>query len=118
MNKEKIVVHVGVGRIIEEWLSLHYEIVSIRKLNHEMKDLDILKLANEEGALIITMGQRFGELIYKHFSFHHEILLLLLEDAVAEEKLCVIQKIFLNRYSSIRNKFSVYLNGKLKIRTN
>ena len=40
MNKEKIVIDVGVGRIIEEWLSLHYEIISIRKLNHEMPDLE------------------------------------------------------------------------------
>ncbi|MGN6540124.1 MAG: DUF5615 family PIN-like protein [Ginsengibacter sp.] len=118
MNKEKIVIDVGVGRIIEEWLSLHYEIISIRKLNHEMPDLDILKLANEKGALIITMDKDFGELIYKQFSFHHGILLLRLEDAVAEEKLSVIQNIFFNSYSRIKNNFSVYQNGKLRIRTN
>ena len=40
MNMEKIVIDVGVGRIIEEWLSLHYEIISVRKLNHEMPDLE------------------------------------------------------------------------------
>ena len=108
MNKEKIVIDVGVGRIIEEWLSLHYEIISIRKLNHEMA----------EGAVIITMDKDLGELIKKQFSFHHGILLLRLEDAVAEEKLSVIQNIFLNSYSRIKNNFSVYQNGKLRIRTN
>jgi predicted nuclease of predicted toxin-antitoxin system len=118
MSSDKIIIDVGVGRIIEEWLSLHFEIISIRKLNHEMPDLDILKLANEEHALIITMDKDFGELIYKQFSFHHGILLLRLEDAVAEEKLSVIQNIFLNSYSRIKNNFSVYQNGKLRIRTN
>jgi predicted nuclease of predicted toxin-antitoxin system len=95
-----------------------FSIISIKKLNREMSDLDILKLANEEHALIITMDKDFGELFYKQFSFHHGILLLRLEDAVAEEKLSVIQNIFLNSYSRIKNNFSVYQNGKLRIRTN
>jgi predicted nuclease of predicted toxin-antitoxin system len=95
-----------------------FSIISIKKLNREMSDLDILKLANEEHALIITMDKDFGELIYKQFSFHHGILLLRLEDVVAEEKLFVIQNIFLNSYSRIKNNFSVYQNGKLRIRTN
>ncbi len=36
MSDEKInkmIVDIGVGRIIEEWLSFHYEIISIGKLN-------------------------------------------------------------------------------------
>jgi len=117
-NYDKIVIDVGVGKIIEEWLSLHYRIISIRQINNEMSDLDILKLANEENALIITMGKDFGELIYKQFSFHHGILLLRLEDAVAEEKVSVIQNIFSNSYTRIKNNFSVYQNGKLRIRSN
>src|SRR6185312_15272869 len=112
MISDKIVIDVGVGRIIEEWLSLHFKIISISKLNHEMGDLDILKLANENNALIITMDKDFGELVYKQFSFHYGILLLRLEDAVAEEKLSVIQNIFLHNYSRIKNNFSVYQNGK------
>lgn len=115
---DKLIVDVGVGKVIEEWLSLHYKIISIRKINHEMPDLDILKLANKENALIITMDKDFGELIFKQFSFHHGILLLGLEDAVAGEKLSVIQNIFQNSYSQIRNNFSVYQNGKLRIRNN
>ena len=73
-----------------------------------MPDLDILKLANERSALLITMDKDFGELIYKQFSFHDGILLLRLEDAVAEEKLSVIQNIFFKNYSKIKNNFSVY----------
>lgn len=50
----------------------------------------------------------------KQFSFHNGVLLLRLEDAVAEEKLSVIQNIFLNNYPAIKNNFSVYQNGKLR----
>ncbi len=122
MNEEssdKIVVDIGVGKIIEEWLSIQkFKIISIRKINSQMPDLEILKLANEEKALIITMDKDFGELVYKEFSLHYGILLLRLEDAVAEEKLSVIRNIFQNSYSQIKNNFSVYQNGKLRIRTN
>ena len=116
---DKIIVDIGVGKIIEEWLSLQkFKIISIRNINPEMPDLEILKLSNKEEALIITMDKDFGELVYKQFSFHHGILLLRLEDAVAEEKLSVIQNIFLNSLSQIRNNFCVYQNGKLRIRNN
>ena len=116
---DKIVIDVGVGKIIEEWLSQqNFEVLSIRNLNHEMRDLDILKLANKRNALIITMDKDFGELVYKQFSFHHGVLLLRLEDAVAEEKLSVIQNIFPTHYSQIKNNFSVYQNGRLRIRPN
>jgi predicted nuclease of predicted toxin-antitoxin system len=83
-----------------------------------MQDLEILKLSNKEKTLIITMDKDFGELVYKQFSFHHGILLLRLEDAVAGEKLSAIQNIFLNSFSKIRNNFCAYQNGKLRIRTN
>ena len=115
---DKIVIDVGVGKIVEEWLALQkFKIISIRKINPEMSDLGILNLSNREEALIITMDKDFGELVYKQFSFHHGILLLRLEDAVAEEKLSVIQNIFLSNFSKIRNNFCVYQNGKLRIRT-
>lgn len=64
------------------------------------------------------MDKDFGELVFKQLSFHYGILLLRLEDALAEEKLSVIQNIFPNNYSQLKNNFSVYQNGKLRIRTN
>ncbi len=81
-----------------------------------MSDSEILKLANKESALIITMDKDFGELVYKNLSFHHGMLLLRLEDAVSEEKLSVIRGIFPDYFLQIKNNFSVYQNGKLTTR--
>ena len=62
----KIIIDVGVGRIIEEWLSLQgFDVTIIRKLNPEMTDLDIIKLADDKDAIIITMDKDFGELVLK-----------------------------------------------------
>jgi predicted nuclease of predicted toxin-antitoxin system len=73
-------------------------------------------LANNEDAIIITMDKDFGELVFKNHSSHKGILLLRLEDAVAEEKLSSIQNIFSNHLSQIKNNFCVYQNGRLRIR--
>ncbi len=113
----KIIIDAGVGRIIEEWLSRQgFNIIAISKINPEIADSDILKLANNEDAVIITMDKDFGELVFKNNSSHKGILLLRLEDAVAEEKLSAIQNIFSNHSSQMKNNFCVYQNGKLRIR--
>ena len=50
----KFVVDVGVGRIIETWLAEQsFSVISIRTMNPEMPDTDIMELANRENAIII-----------------------------------------------------------------
>ena len=111
------IIDVGVGRIIESWLQQqNFSVIGIRSLNPEMADTDIIELANKEDAIIITMDKDFGELIFKNKFQHKGVLLLRLEDAVAEEKLAVIQNIFPEHLLNIKNKFAVYQNGKLRIR--
>jgi predicted nuclease of predicted toxin-antitoxin system len=113
----KFVIDVGVGRILETWLAEQsFSVVSIRSVNPEMTDTDIIGLANREDAIIISMDKDFGELIFKNKIQHKGVLLLRLEDAVAEEKLAVMQNIFPEYLLEIKNKFAVYQNGKLRIR--
>lgn len=112
-----IVIDVGVGNIIEEWLFNNgYHVLAIRNTNPKMDDVDIIEYARNENAIIITMYKDFGELVYKNSSLHAGIQLLRLDDAVAEEKLSVIQDIFPDYLSQIQNNFCVYQNGKLRIR--
>jgi predicted nuclease of predicted toxin-antitoxin system len=116
-NEYKFVIDVGVGRIIETWLAeQNFSVFAIRSLNPEMADTEIIEFADREDAIIISMDKDFGELIFKNKIQHKGILLLRLEDAVAEEKLAVIQNIFPEHLSDIKNKFAVYQNGKLRIR--
>lgn len=69
-----------------------------------------------ENAIIITMDKDFGELIFKGHASHKGVLLLRLEDALAEEKLAAIQNIFPDHLQKLKNNFSVYQNGKLRTR--
>jgi predicted nuclease of predicted toxin-antitoxin system len=113
----KFIIDVGVGRIIEEWLKLQdFTVISIATINPEMTDSEILKLADKEKAIIITMDKDFGELVFKSHEPHKGVLLLRLEDAHDEEKLAAIQNIFPDHLPKLKNNFVVYQNGKLRIR--
>ena len=113
----KFIVDVGVGRSIEEWLILNnFTTLSITSINPEMPDVNILELSNKEDAIIITMDKDFGELVFKNLLPHKGVLLLRLEDAISAEKLAVIETLIPYRILEIKNKFSVYQNGKLRIR--
>lgn len=111
------IIDVGVGRIIENWLQQQsFSVIGIRSLNPEMTDTGMIELANKEDAIIISMDKDFGELIFKNKIQHKGVLLLRLEDAVAEENLAVIQNLFPEYLLDIKSKFAVYQNGKLRIR--
>ncbi len=113
-----MLIDVGVGRIIEEWLKLQdFTIISIGKLNPEMPDTEILELAEKEKAVIITMDKDFGELVFKNHKPHHGVFLLRLEDALAEEKISCNSKYISRPFTKkMKNNFAVYQNGKLRIR--
>ncbi len=117
ITQTKFVIDVGVGRSVENWLtSQKFSVFSISLINPEMTDVEILQLAFNENAILITMDKDFGELIFKNHSLHTGVLLLRLEDAVAEEKLSAIQNIIPEQLQKLKNNFSVYQNGKLRIR--
>ena len=113
----KFVIDVGVGRSIEEWLaSQNFKVLAIASINPEMKDFEIIQLANHEDGIIVTMDKDFGELVFKNNKTHKGILLLRLDDAVSEEKLAAIQNIIPEYLGKLKNNFSVYQNGKLRTR--
>lgn len=73
ISKLKIIIDVGVGRIIEEWLTQQgFNVIAIIKIDPEMADSDIIRLANNEDAIIITMDKDFGELVFKIHTSHKE----------------------------------------------
>jgi predicted nuclease of predicted toxin-antitoxin system len=117
MNSINFIVDIGVGKTIEQWLLKEgYSIISTSKLNHELADKDIIALAIKHSSIIITMDKDFGELVFKDMLIHCGILLLRLEDAVAEEKLAALQNILPKHINELTNNFCVYQNGKFRTR--
>ena len=113
----KFLVDVGVSIKVERWLINHgYDTKSVRDINPQMLDEEILRIAVSEKRMVITMDKDFGELVYNSGLPHTGVLLLRLEEAASEEKVKVIENI-LGKYSNnLLNKFCVFKDEKLRIR--
>jgi predicted nuclease of predicted toxin-antitoxin system len=81
-----------------------------------MPDADILALAAAEDRLVITMDKDFGELVYRSKQSHAGVLLLRMEDADGQAKRAVIEAIVTNHLDELGGHFSVYQQGRLRIR--
>ena len=114
----KFIDDVGVSLKVEKWLQeIGCDIKAVRDINPKMTDHDILKIAASEKRMVITMDKDFGELVFNSKRSHAGVLLLRLEDADSEEKLKVMKNI-MEKYSDlIINKFCVFKNGKLRIKS-
>jgi len=113
----KFLIDVGVGKSIEKWLAEKaYDTCAVRHINPSMTDREIVLRAREDNRIIITMDKDFGELIYQSHMTHAGVLLLRLEDESAEEKLRVVRKILAGYSDKIAHAFSVYQNGRLRVR--
>jgi predicted nuclease of predicted toxin-antitoxin system len=108
---------VGVGKKVESYLSkIGYDVLSVRSINPHMRDVDILDLAAKEKRLVVTMDKDFGELVYRSRKVHAGVLLLRLEDATADKKKEVMLEILESFSNEIKDSFSVYSQGKLRVR--
>lgn len=112
-----VLTDVGVGRAVEEWLrSAGYDLKTVRDLDPRMSDDDILRWAVREQRLVVTMDKDFGEMVYRSGQVHAGVLLLRLDDATGDEKVRVIRAIFTRQGHQLTSHFSVYQNGRLRIR--
>lgn len=113
----KFLVDVGVGKQVEDWLqSDGHDVKCVRNINPSAKDEDILKIANSESRMVITMDKDFGELIFNSGKAHSGVLILRLEDAKGKQKAEILEKIIHIYEEKISNRFCVYQDGKLRIR--
>lgn len=113
----KILTDVGVGKAVENYLQQEgHDVLAVRDIDPDMPDDDILALAVQEQRLVITMDKGFGELVYHSGQPHAGVLLLRLEDARSDEKVGVVKEIFAYHAVNLPKHFSVYQNGRLRIR--
>jgi len=112
-----VLTNVGVGRVVEDSLRVAgYDVSAVRDVDPRMDDIDILQWAVRVRRLVITMDNDFGELVYHSGQSHAGVLLLRLEGATGDVKARVVLKIFAQHASRLSGRFSVYQDGRLRIR--
>jgi predicted nuclease of predicted toxin-antitoxin system len=111
------VVDLNVGEAVAEALKLAgHDVVFISDGDPTMRDRDILRLAVHDQRIVITMDHDFGELVYRSGEPHAGILLLRMPDSTASEKVRVVGEIISRFGGQLPRHFSVYRNGRLRVR--
>jgi len=104
------------GPLVAKWLlSKNYQVLSIYDGFRGIKDIEILRIAQEEKWVIITNDKDFGELVYKNNFQHHGIVLLRLIDERSSNKIDVLEKLIDNHFDELKGKFIVVTENSVRI---
>lgn len=86
------VVDAGVGTSVERLLrELGHQMTAVRDVDPHLPDVEVLALARQQNALVVTMDKDFGDLIFKEGLPHFGVLLLRLEEATGPERAAVVR---------------------------
>ena len=104
------------GPLVAKWLSSrNYTVLSVYDTLKGIKDIEILRIAQEEKWAIITNDKDFGELVYKNNLPHHGIVLLRLIDERSINKIDVLEKLINNHFDEMNGKFIVVTENSVRI---
>ena len=101
-------------RIVVQLRQLGLTVYSIAEQQPSIKDEQVLALANENDALLITEDKDFGELVFRLQLPHRGILLIRI--AEANQKIASVVRTIAKYHSELLNKFSVINDIKLRIK--
>lgn len=111
-----VVVDAGVGTSVERLLrELGYRTIAVRDIDPHLPDVEVLALARQHAAVVITMDKDFGDLIFKDRLPHDGVLLLRLEEATGPERAAVVRLILAHHAAELPGRFAVFQHDRLRI---
>ena len=107
----------GVERQVVEALRAHgHEVTYVAEMSPGVSDDDVLRLAVEEGALLVTSDKDFGELVFRQGRAHAGVVLLRLHGIDPLEKGTVTSSVVAEHGERLVNAFAVVERRQVRIR--
>jgi len=103
-------------RIVKALREDHYEIEAIVEINPSIDDEQVLAIANELNAILITEDKDFGELTYRLRRPNKGIILLRLRKENIEVKIKKVKEVLEKFREEIQNRFTVITTNKVRIK--
>lgn len=117
MSQQVIVADESVDfRIVGHLREVGYDVYSITEQNPSIADIEVLNIAVEKQALLITEDKDFGELVFRLQLPHTGILLIRILSLPTDEKLKSVAQAIGNNLALIKSSFSVLSDTILRIR--
>ncbi len=102
--------------IVERLRDNGYEVVYVAEQSPSISDNEVLQMANDSHALLITADKDFGELVFRERRLHTSVVLIRLAGFPASTKADTVAMVFQEHGASLLNAFSVISPGMLRIR--
>jgi len=101
-------------RIVSKLREQSVEVYAIIESSPSIIDEDLLKIAHDNNALLLTEDKDFGELVFRLQLPHHGILLIRIDDN--KIKIEKVVELIIKNLDDLSGKFSVIKNEKLRIK--
>lgn len=101
-------------RIVTALKAAEITIFSIAGEHPSITDKEVLAVAVDKGALLLTEDKDFGELVFRLQLPHRGVLLIRIFDG--ERKIAITVKAILENYADMLDKFSVISKNRLRIK--
>lgn len=102
--------------LVENLRKVNIPIYAIVEDNSGISDPEVLKLAVEQNALLITEDKDFGELVLRFQLPHKGILLLRIFELSQEEKTNLVIETLKKHFEEMKDNFAVLSDNKLRVR--
>jgi predicted nuclease of predicted toxin-antitoxin system len=93
-----------------------HDVVYIAELSPSVVDREVLRQANERGAVLITDDKDFGELVFRLGMLSAGVLLLRLHNAAHDERQRIVLSTISEHGAELPGHFAVLSTTKLRIR--
>ena len=103
--------------IVKALRELDFEVYSIAESNFSISDTEVLKIAFELNAILLTQDKDFGELIYRFKLPNHGVILLRLSPELGITKIKMkVLDLILNHKEALFNTFTVIDKEKIRMK--
>lgn len=102
--------------IVDQLRANNFIVYAIIDETPSISDKEVLHIATEKNALIITEDKDFGELVFRFQLSHRGILLIRMVSSKSFEKADAVLRAMINHHHELINNFSVLDENKLRIR--
>jgi predicted nuclease of predicted toxin-antitoxin system len=104
-------------QVIRKLREANFEVFSICESLFSIKDKEVLKVANEQNALLLTEDKDFGELVYRFRLPNKGVLLIRLSDDLPRDfTVKIVVETVIKNYDLLTNSFSVLDDTKIRIK--
>ena len=93
-----------------------HEVAYIAEMSPGIDDDTILRQANDNGALLLTLDKDFGELVFRQRLVHAGVILIRLAGLHPSTKADVVATAIAEHGAKLLNTFSVISPGSIRIR--